>query len=311
MSGRAKQGRAGRGRASGSTQRRGAATSGAQPGRYPLDTATAELFKDLDNPGGWYLYLDQVPHAYLDLDDPTRLEFEYVRWIGDVLESLAPPGARLDTAHLGGGGFTLPRYVAATRPHSEQVVFEYDGKLVELMRASFDIRTRKRMRVRVTDARRGLSRLEAGSYDVVIRDAFAGRDVPPHLCTIECAAEVSRVLRPTGTYVLNAADRPGLPLVRAELATLRATFEQVAMVIEPAVLRGRRYGNAVMVASHTELPIVAMSRAVARGAAPGRLVHGDRLTDLVGTTAVRTDPDSPSDQAPKPPTTREALEGFE
>jgi spermidine synthase len=279
------------------TRGRGAANADRQPGTYPTDNGTAELSKDLDVADGWLLRLDGVPNSYVDLNDPTRLEFEYVQWIADVLDSLADDGEPLDTVHLGGGGFTLPRYVAATRRNSMQVVFEYDERLVELARSNLGLKTTPRLRVRVTDARRGLSRLGDSRYDVVIRDAFVGEQVPEHLTTVEFAREVRRVLRKDGAYVCNVADRPPLPQLRREVATLHAVFRYVLVITEPSVLRGRRYGNLVLVGSNVSLPEQAITRRAARGAVAGRVLGTARALDLAGTATVLTDPQA----APAPP----------
>ena len=77
------------------------------------------------------LVLDDLRHSYVDLRDPRHLEFDYARWIGDAIDGLAPPGAPLDAVFVGGGGFTLPRYVAATRPGSRSRVLEVDAALVD------------------------------------------------------------------------------------------------------------------------------------------------------------------------------------
>jgi hypothetical protein len=66
------------------------------------------------------VFLDGHESSYVDLTDPTHLEFSYVRRIGDVLDLIRPARQPLDVLHIGGGGFTLPRYVAATRPRSRQ-----------------------------------------------------------------------------------------------------------------------------------------------------------------------------------------------
>jgi uncharacterized protein YjbJ (UPF0337 family) len=253
---------------------------GPTPGEYPLSAGTGELSKDLDVPDGWMLSIDGVASSYVDLADPTRLEFEYVQWIGALLDCLGEPGAPLDVAHLGGGAFTLPRYVAATRPGSAQVAFEYDERLVALARDVLGLRTSPRLRVRVVDARAGLRKLPTDSQDVVIRDAFVGTDVPPHLTTEEFARDVDRVLRRGGVYVLNLADRPPLDRLRSEAATLLAVFRHVLLVTEPAILRGRRYGNLVLAASARPMPTLELARAVAHGVAPARVSGTARVTEL-------------------------------
>ena len=45
---------------------------------------------------------------------------------------LRPAGERIDAVHVGGGGFTMPRYLEATRPGSDSVVLELDPGVVEL-----------------------------------------------------------------------------------------------------------------------------------------------------------------------------------
>jgi spermidine synthase len=250
------------------------------PGEYALSTGTAQLSKDLDVPAGWMLSIDGVASSYVDLADPTRLEFEYVQWIGALLDCLGEPGSPLEVAHLGGGAFTLPRYVAATRPGSNQVAFEYDERLVALARESLGLRTSPRLRVRVLDARTGLQKLRTDSHDVVIRDAFVGTDVPPHLTTVQFAREVDRVLRHGGVYVLNLADRPPLRGLRAEAATLLEVFRHVLLVTEPAILRGRRYGNVVLAASSRPLPALDLARTVAHGVAPARVLATAKVTEM-------------------------------
>jgi spermidine synthase len=260
------------------------------PGEYALSAGTAELAKDLDVPGGWMLSIDGVASSYVDLADPTRLEFEYVQWIGALLDCLGEPGAPLDAAHLGGGAFTLPRYLAATRPGSTQVAFEYDEKLVALAKGSLGLRTSPRLRVRVVDARAGVAKLRDRSQDVVVRDAFVGETVPPHLVTLEFVRDVERVVRHGGVYVLNLADRPPLHRLRAEAATLLAVFRHVLLVTEPAILRGRRYGNVVLAASARPLPALELARTVAHGVAPARVSGTAKVAELArGVEPLRDD----------------------
>ncbi|MYW28536.1 spermidine synthase-like protein, partial [Streptomyces sp. SID2119] len=83
-----------------------------------VDCGTARLLPDVDRDRAWLLTVDEAPQSYVDLDDPTYLEFEYVRRLAHVLDCAAPEDAPLDVLHLGGGALTLPRYVAATRPGS-------------------------------------------------------------------------------------------------------------------------------------------------------------------------------------------------
>ena len=101
--------------------------------RAEIGHGAAELVGDPDRPHGWTLLVDGTAQSHVDLDDPTHLEFEYIRRIGHLIDLCAPPYAPLRALHLGGGAWTLARYVATTRPGSTQTVVELDGPLAEFV----------------------------------------------------------------------------------------------------------------------------------------------------------------------------------
>jgi len=237
-----------------------------------VDTGRADLVPDDDGRRGWTLVVNGVPSSHVDLDDPTRLDFEYVRWFGDALDVWAPDGDPLRVVHLGGAGCTVARYVAATRPGSRQVVVDVDAAVIDLARRAFGLRSSPRLRLRVGDGRAALGDLVEHGYEVVVRDAFAGASVPRHLITLEFLEQVRRVLTPAGLYLANVADDPHLAVARAEAATALAAFREVALVAEPGHLHGRRYGNVVLAAADGPLPWAALGRRLASGAVRARML---------------------------------------
>jgi spermidine synthase len=257
---------------------------------HHVSTGTAEILADWDDPDGWMVLVNGVPSSYLNLADPTRLEFEYMRWMGDLLDLAADAGQPVRTLHLGGAGCTLARYLAATRPGSPQLVFELDPGVVEMVRGSFGRYGTHGFKVKAVEARTGLASLPDDSRDVIIRDAFMGATVPAHLATLEFAREVARVLETGGIYLANVADRASAPHARIEAATLLATFEHVAMIGEPGQLRGRRFGNVVLAASDEPLPLDGLARRLAGGAVPARLVGPDRVRELAAGHSPEHDP---------------------
>ncbi|GAB7193717.1 fused MFS/spermidine synthase [Kineococcus sp. NUM-3379] len=267
-------------------------------GEATISTGTVRFERDRDDPDGWLVLVNGVPSSYVDLADPTRLDFEYQQWTAAVLAAVSPPPAPLRAAHLGGAGCVLPRYLEVTRPGSAQVVFEVDGRLVELAREAFGLRSHPRFRIRVKDGRDGVAALPEGSQDAVVRDAFAHDAVPAHLTTVGFVADVRRVLAPGGVYVANLADRPPMPRSRAELATALAVFEHVALVAEPAQLRGRRYGNVLLLASPAPLPAPALVRALSGGAAPARVLHGEDARNFAAGAGVIPDTAPAADGPP-------------
>jgi SAM-dependent methyltransferase len=220
--------------------------------------ATAHVHVDPRHPGGRTLRLDGQDTSYVDLDDPTRLAWSYVRRIGDLADLLAPPGVPLATLHLGGGACTLARYVAATRPGSDGEVWELDPGVVDLARRHLGLRPGPGLRVHVGDAGEGLAERADASADLVVLDAFAGPLVPAHLATVEAFREVRRVLRPAGALAVNAIDLPPLELVRALCATLLEVFAHVVVVAEDDVLEGSFGGNVVLLASGAPLPVAGL-----------------------------------------------------
>ena len=269
------------------------------PGPTAVSGGTAELLADADRDGSWMLLVDGTPQSHVDLDDPTHLEFEYVRRMGHVLDLAGEPGAPLDVIHLGGGALTLPRFVAVTRPGSRQRVVEIDQPLTDLVREHLPLQRGARIRVRADDARVGLAALHTDSADVVVCDVFAGARTPAHLTSTEFAAEAYRVLRPGGVYAANVADGPPLRFARAQVATLRSVFRHVCLLAEPGILRGRRFGNLVAVASDAELPIAEFLRRCARDPMPSRVVHDEDLQHFAGTARPVHDVDAVA--SPEPP----------
>lgn len=273
--------------------------SGPTPGRFTIAFGEAELLRDLNRSGGWVLTVEGVLQSYVDLDDPTYLDFEYMQFMGDVIDCVANAGRPLDIVHVGGGACTLPRYVAATRPGSRQLVIEPDGPLVEFVREQLDLRSVRRLRVRVTDGRSGVAALRDEYADVIVIDAFDGAMVPIELITEEFLWDAARALRPSGTWLLNIADGRGLPFARRVVATARAVFPEVVLIADPAVLRGRRFGNLVVAASAAELPVDALLRRMSGHLPPARCMYGDDVARLATGAAILHDGDEVP--PPKPP----------
>jgi spermidine synthase len=254
-----------------------------------VDTGRAELVPDPDRPRAWALLIDGAPQSHVDLDDPSYLDFAYQRRLGHIADLAAPPGRPLRALHLGGGAFTLARYIATTRPRSTQQIVELDAGLVQLVRRELPLASSWRIRVRCGDARAGLGKLPDGWADLVIVDVFGNARTPAHLTSAEFLTEVRRALRPGGWYAANLADGPPLAHLRAQIATARTAFPELCLVADPAVLRGRRFGNAVLLGSGRELPVAELTRRSAGDPHPGRVAHGRALTDFAGGAAPVTD----------------------
>jgi hypothetical protein len=242
-----------------------------------VEFGTAVLRPDPARPQAWTLLVDGVPQSYVDLADPARLGFGYQDRLATVLRLCAPARAPLAVLHLGGGAMALPRLVEHLRPGSAQRVVERDGELVTLIRRLLP--PPAAVEVVIGDAREQVERAGPGRYDVIVADVFAGAAMPATVAGTGFAAAARRALRPGGLLAMNVTDVPPLSWTRIRVATLRAVFADVCLLADPAFRRGRRAGNAVLVAGD------------ALGSLPQRAaaLHGPALTAFTGGAQARLD----------------------
>jgi MFS family permease len=249
-------------------------------------------------PNGRTLVLDRVRHAYVDLGDPSVLEFRYVRWLVDAAAPVIQArGGDVDILYVGGGGFSLPRHLESAYPASTHTVLELDPVVLATARSELGFAPTERTTVIVGDARLSIGELPTDRYDLVIGDAFGGLSVPWPLTTREFLGQIDRVIRPDGRYLMNVIDGDALRFARAETATLRSLFEHVVVIAGGPPLGGRAGGNLVLIASHG--PIDAgdiLDRIRARGDGGELASEPADLAALTAGAPILTDDFAPVDQ---------------
>jgi Spermidine synthase len=243
-------------------------------------------------PGAYTLVVDGTPQSHVNVADPSQLFFEYVQRMGHVIDQLGLPGQPITAVHLGAGALTLPRYIEVTRPGSRQQVIELESDLVDLVRSALPWSKQASIRIRYGDARDVMGRLPAGLHgtvDLLIVDVFGGARTPAHVTSEEFYRSAASVLAPDGVILVNVADGPGLAFARGQAATLRSVVGHVAALAEPQILKGRRFGNVVLVGSPAPLPLDWMPRLLAGGPHPAKVVTGHELRDWIAGAAIVTD----------------------
>lgn len=273
-------------------ERKGTAAPGGGPvpGIHTIDTGTCELVPDRFNPNGWVLHINGVPSSHIDLADPARLDFEYMRWISSLTTSQWPSTFRLRALHLGGGACSLARSFAASFPDARQVVVELDRALAGLVREWFDLPRAPLLRIRVGEAREVTESLSDNSRDLIIRDVFAGSRTPDPLTTLGFVEHAKRVLDPAGVYVVNCGDSPDLAMARREAATISAAFASTVIIADPAMLKGRRYGNVIIAGGDAPLgEDPGLARELLGGGVPAHLWRKEQVTRFISGAAVLTD----------------------
>ncbi|TAP43483.1 fused MFS/spermidine synthase [Arthrobacter sp. S39] len=280
---------------------KGTRQDGPVEGVYYIDTGDCELIADQDNSTGWLLRINGVMSSHIDLADPLFLDFEYMRWMAALIESRWPVASgkggaqsephRLRGLHLGGGACSLARYFHAAYPDARQVVVELDGKLAEYVRGWFDLPKAPLLRLRVGEAREVTETLTPDTRDFIIRDVFAGALTPRPLTTAEFNGHIKRVLAPGGIYVVNSGDAPDLKNAREDAATIAAAFEHTVIIADPAMLKGRRYGNMVMAGSDHPLDgDPQLARRLLGGAVPAHIWNDAQVRAFAAGSPVRHDP---------------------
>ncbi|WP_298121686.1 spermidine synthase [uncultured Aurantimicrobium sp.] len=242
--------------------------------------------------GAFILEVDGTPQSHVFIDDPGELFFEYIRRIGHVLDQVAEPGQPITAVHLGGGALTLPRYIEATRPGSRQQVVELEQDLIDFVREHLPLQRNANIRIRYGDAREVMGKLPTGLHgnvDVVIVDVFSGARTPAHVTSVEFYREAAKLLSPSGVLIVNVADGPGLAFARGQAATLQAVLPNVIALAETQVLKGRRFGNVVLVGSGDESIGHWLPRLLAGGPHPAKAVEGAEMKQFIANAPIVLD----------------------
>ena len=214
--------------------------------------------RDPRRPSGRLLRQGDMDASYVDLADPTHLEFDYLRWIRLTLRS----AHAIRVLHIGGGACALARALAFENPGGRQEVCEVNADVLELARAHFGLRRAPGLRVRHADGRAFVAELPASSFDAIVIDAFVGASVPRRLITTQALADVARV---APFAVVNVVDNRAGHHVHAVAASLAQAYRHVWAL-------GSRVGNTVVAGSQTLPDLTRLAAHAAADPSPARLV---------------------------------------
>lgn len=221
--------------------------------------------------------------SHVDLGDPTHVFYEYLRRAANVVD-LVRPGEPLSALHLGAGGFTLPRYIAHTRPGSKQIAVDIDPDLVDFVLTELPLGEDAAIEVRIDDARAVLPRLE-GTFDLIMLDIFSGEDAPAHLTEPSYYAELRERLAPGGVLLVNIGDDPPLRFASTQMRAFSLAFSlsSTAALASPAMFTRAFPGNIVLagLGQGKPWPERWTSSLLARGPHPAGVLVGAELRELL------------------------------
>src|SRR5919201_3774671 len=159
------------------------------------------------------LILDHLVHSYNSLENPSFLEYGYIKVYAEIADYLAQrvPDQAIHVLYVGGGGYTLARHIEATYPNARQTIMEIDPGVTQTVYEQLGVdRSRTNIVTYNGDGRLMLDQLllnGEGQFDLIIGDAFNDLSIPYHLTTLEFDQKLARLLKPDGFYLALVIDK--------------------------------------------------------------------------------------------------------
>lgn len=135
----------------------------------------------------------------VNMSNSDELVYWYTQKMAEVVE-YAPERDRI--LMLGGGVFTVPRYLAHKYPDTTIDVVEIDPQLAEIARRHFHYDDPPNVNLVFQDARTYINQTHK-RYDVVLVDVYGDIEVPFTFMTREYGQSLARIVKPTGIVASN------------------------------------------------------------------------------------------------------------
>ncbi|MFZ5965136.1 fused MFS/spermidine synthase [Thalassococcus sp. BH17M4-6] len=189
--------------------------------------------------------------APVESDDGTvGLVLSYTEWLWARMDRDLGPEASV--LFVGGGGYTLPTKLLASRPKAQAVAVEIDPLVTQVVRVHMPAAAEMiaqqgydASEYEVADGQLGIVHADGRVYlnetgqrfDAAVMDAFSSGSVPAHLVTREAFARLREIV--DGPVYVNLLDKPDGPLARGVHAILREHYPHVETVQGHVNARGQ------------------------------------------------------------------------
>jgi len=259
------------------------------------------LVPDTHHPGAFRVVFGNTSQSWVDPARPDLLLFEYVvqisllfnNGLADIDET-----ERIRVIHIGGAGLTIPRWIAWRRPGTAQIVCEPDAELTVEVRRKLPLQPRSGIKVRDVDGRTGVAAMPPEYADLVVLDAFDGARVPGELVSAEFLDDLVRLGRGRRMVICNVTDLSPFRWTRRLAAGIAERWPHILVGTEPAVWKGRRFGNLLIAAAGTRMDVTGLRRDSAKQPCPYRWIDGRELRSWIGGAEPFTDEDAQDSPPP-------------
>lgn len=239
----------------------------------PIQTIFPQTIKEIESSYSRMWIMDSAeahsPTRYLtntifgyqssaDITNHATLTAPYTRTIATMIEAA---GSRpMNVLTLGAGAYSLPKYIEAVYPGTQQTIVEIDPVMTDIAKTHFAFSPTASMDIRHEDARIFVNTHAStnATYDVIIADAYSSSlSVPFHLTTYEMMDGLADMLSEDGALYMNvisATSGNNSDLFWSLVKTLRMHFPHVAAHRVHPERAPSSVQNSIIVASHSPLP---------------------------------------------------------
>jgi len=216
------------------------------------------------------LVLDHLIHSYNSIEDPTYIKYGYIKVYTEFIEYVAQTKPDFSILYVGGGAYTLPRYIEAKYPQAHQEVIEIDPGVTEINYTYMGVSRDTKIVTHNLDGRQMVDTMvgEGRKFDIVIGDAFNDLSIPYHLTTREFDEKIRTLVNDDGFYLTLVIDklRGGL-FIPSYTRTLQLVFPNVYMTADGLLFESSAPNTYVVAGSATPLDIQRFN--AGKGMGPG------------------------------------------
>lgn len=188
----------------------------------------------------YILRLDHLIHSYVYPTNPERVGYGYEQVYTNLIGMRYADTDQFSTMFIGGGGYSLPRYLEHFYPNADVRVIEIDPGVTAANHSLLELSPTTAIVSVNVDARRYITENDSKA-DLVFGDAFNDFSVPYHLTTVEFHRLLKSRMNDDGVYALNIIDDARYGMFLASMVrTLQSVWSNVYVAPQASeILPGR------------------------------------------------------------------------